>query len=77
MPSQLNQQIKGQVYKPNKIIKAGTGIEQNTYRRMYPTGAGSSKFCGLPKILKISDSARHFQQGHCNLWCGKRTGRNV
>ena len=35
-----------------KNIKAEWGINKETYRRMYPTGAGSPKFYGLPKILK-------------------------
>ena len=33
-------------------IKADTGMQENTYRKMYPTGASSPKFYGLPKIHK-------------------------
>ena len=35
-----------------KNIKAEGGINEETYKRMYPTGAGSPKFYGLPKIYK-------------------------
>ena len=35
-----------------KSIKAEGGISEATYRRLYPTGAGSSKFYGLPKSIK-------------------------
>ena len=35
-----------------KTIKAEGGINEAVYRRLYPTGAGSPKFCGLPKIYK-------------------------
>ena len=33
-------------------IKADTGMQENTYRKMYPRGASSPKFYGLPKIHK-------------------------
>ena len=33
-------------------IKTESGIEDTTYRKMYPTGAISPKICGLPKIHK-------------------------
>ena len=35
-----------------KTIKAEGGINNTTYKRLYPTGAGSFKYCGLPKIHK-------------------------
>ena len=35
-----------------KNIKAEGGISEETYRRLYPTAAVPSKFCGLPKIHK-------------------------
>ena len=35
-----------------KNIKAETGMSDNIYRRMYPTGASSPKFYGLLKIHK-------------------------
>ena len=35
-----------------KSIKAEGGINEVTYRRLYPTGANSPKFYGLPKVHK-------------------------
>ena len=35
-----------------KSIKAEGGISEAVYKRLYPTGAGSPKFYGLPKIRK-------------------------
>ena len=35
-----------------KSIKAEGGIKENTYRRLYPTGACSPKYYGLPKVHK-------------------------
>ena len=35
-----------------KTIKAEGGISDAVYKRLYPTGAGAPKFCGLPKIHK-------------------------
>ena len=35
-----------------KTIKTEGGINEATYKRLYPTGAGSPKFYGLPKIHK-------------------------
>ena len=35
-----------------KSIKTVGGINESTYKRLYPTGAGSPKFYGLPKIHK-------------------------
>ena len=33
-------------------IKAESGIDDNTYKHVYPTGECSPKFYGLPKIYK-------------------------
>ena len=33
-------------------IKAESGMSENTFKKMYPTGASSPKFYGLPKIHK-------------------------
>ena len=35
-----------------KSIKTEGGIDESTYKRLYPTGAGSPKFYGLPKVHK-------------------------
>ena len=34
-------------------IKTEGGLSEEVYRRLYPTGAGSPKFYGLPKIHKL------------------------
>ena len=36
-----------------KTIKAKGGLKEELYKRLYPTGAGSSMFYGLPKIHKV------------------------
>ena len=36
-----------------KSIKAKGRIKREVYKRLYPTGAGSSKFYGLPKIHNV------------------------
>ena len=35
-----------------KQIKTEGGMNEATYKRLYPTGAGSPKFYGLPKVHK-------------------------
>ena len=35
-----------------KSIKAEGGINGNLYRKLYPTGASSPKYYGLPKVHK-------------------------
>ena len=35
-----------------KTIKSEGGMNNNTYKRLYPTGAVSPKYCGFPKIHK-------------------------
>ena len=35
-----------------KTIKAECGMDDNTYRRLYPRGAGLPKYYGLPKVHK-------------------------
>ena len=35
-----------------KNITTGGGLNEETYRRLYPIGAVSSKFYGLPKVHK-------------------------
>ena len=36
-----------------KNIKAEVGMNEDTYKKMYPTGADTPKFYGFPKIHKI------------------------
>ena len=44
-------------------IKAEGGISEEAYKRMYPTGAGSPKFYGLPKIHKLGIPLRPIVSG--------------
>ena len=41
-----------------KSIKPDSGIDESTYKRLYPKGAGSPKFCGLPNVHKEGTSLR-------------------
>ena len=46
-----------------KTIKSDGGINNTTYRRLYPTGAGSHKYYGLPKIHKAGVPLRPIISG--------------
>ena len=49
----LTNRYKAKLINIIKRIKRGdSGIDDTTYRRMYPTGVCSPKFYGLPKIHK-------------------------
>ena len=41
-----------------KSIKAEGGMDEKIYKRLYPTGAGSPKFYGLPKVHKAGTPLR-------------------
>ena len=45
--------LKNKLINLLKSIKAKGGIKEDLYKRLYPTGAGSPKFYGLPKIHKV------------------------
>ena len=45
--------LKNKMISILKSIKAKGGMSEELYKRLYPTGAGSSKFYGLPKIHKL------------------------
>ena len=49
---------KGKLISILRRSKTETGIEDTTYRRVYPTGASSPKLYGLPKILKKNNPLR-------------------
>ena len=52
IPADLTTKCKNRLITLLRTIKAESGINEATYRRMYPTGAGSPKFYGLPKVHK-------------------------
>ena len=45
--------LKNKMINLLKSIKSKGGISEELYKRLYPTGAGSPKFYGLPKIHKL------------------------
>ena len=44
--------LKNKLVNILRRVKAETGMQENTYRKMYPTGVSPPKLYGLPKILK-------------------------
>ena len=44
--------IHGQSTNILRRVKAETGMQDNIYKKMYPTGVSPPKFYGLPKIHK-------------------------
>ena len=52
IPTDPTSKCKNKLISMLKSIKAEGGISESVYKRLYPTGAGSPKFYGLPKIHK-------------------------
>ena len=52
LPSDPTTKHKNRLISILKNIKSEGGIDNTTYKRLYPTGAGSPKYYGLPKIHK-------------------------
>ena len=52
IPSDLTNKHKNKLINILKNIKAESGMSDNTYKMMYPTGASPPKFYGLLKIHK-------------------------
>ena len=52
IPTDPTSKYKNKLINMLKSIKAEGGISEAVYKRLYPTGAGSPKFYGLPKIHK-------------------------
>ena len=52
LPSDPTTKHKNRLISILKTIKSEGGIDNTTYKRLYPTGAGSPKYYGLPKIHK-------------------------
>ena len=52
IPSDPTTKLKNKLINILKKIKAEERMDENTYRRIYPTGASAPKFYGLPKIHK-------------------------
>ena len=58
IPSHPTNRHKNRLIQILKKIKKEGGMNEETYKRMYPTGAGIPKFYGLPKIHKAGVSLR-------------------
>ena len=52
LTSDPTMRLKNKMISILKSIKAKGGMSEELYKRLYPTGAGSPKFYGLPKIHK-------------------------
>ena len=52
LPSDPTMKHKNRLISILKTIRSEAGIDNTTYKRLYPTGAGSPKYYGLPKIHK-------------------------
>ena len=52
IPNDPTDKLKNRLITLLKKIKTEGGLSEATYKRLYPTGAGSPKFYGLPKVHK-------------------------
>ena len=52
IPNDPTIKLKNRLITLLKKIKSEGGMNEATYRKLYPTGAGSPKFYGLPKVHK-------------------------
>ena len=52
IPADPTNRQKNKLIQILKNIKAEDGMNEDTYKKMYPIGTGISKFYGLPKIYK-------------------------
>ena len=62
--------LKNKLVNILRRIKADTGIQENTYRKMYPTGVSPPKFYGLPKIHKKNIPLRPIVSSIGSVSCG-------
>ena len=77
LTSDPTMRLKNKMINLLKSIKSKGGITEELYRRLYPTGAGSPKFYGLPKIHKPGMPLRPIvQHWGCHLPYIKRSGQD-
>ena len=69
IPTDPTSKYKTKIINMLKSIKAEGGISEAVYKKLYPTGAGSPKFYGLPKI--------HKEEGATETNCIKYWGSNL
>ena len=53
IPRDYTNKIKAKLITMFRKVKNQTGLDNNTYKAMYPTGCSVPKFYGLPKIHKL------------------------
>ena len=53
LAADLTNKYKNKLINLLKTIKAEGGINNTTYKRLYPTGLGSPKYYGCPKYIKL------------------------
>ena len=70
IPSDPTNKLKNKLINKLKKIKTDTRMDDNTYRRMYPTGAVVSKFYRLPKIHKQNTPLRPIDSNICSVTYG-------
>ena len=59
-----------------KRVKSQTGLDNNTYKAMYPMGCGAPKFYGFPEIHK-QDTPLKALVWISHLWCSQGTYQNT
>ena len=52
IPTDATNKLKNRLINILKKVKTGSEMDENTYKRMYPTGASAPKFYGLAKLHK-------------------------
>ena len=70
IPNDPTNKYKTKLISLLKSIKTEGGIDESTYKRLYPTGVGSPKFYGLPKIHKEGTPLRPIVS---SIWAVKYT----
>ena len=78
LPSDLTTKQKNKLIAILKTIKSEGGINDNIYKRLYPTGASTPKYYGLPKVHKEGVPLRPIisSRGAVTYAECKRTGQN-
>ena len=70
IPSDPTNRQKNKLIQILKKIKAEGGINEEIYKKMYPTGAGIPKFYGLPKVTKAGTPLRHIASSRGSIAYG-------
>ena len=70
IPKDPTNKIKAKLISTLRKVKRETGLNDNTYKHMYPLGCSAPKFYGLPKINKPDTLCQAYsvQQSISYLW---------